>query len=180
MLDCFQLLRTAGATYFALFGGAVRDADYAKRHNEIRTIKDYDLRVWLDPTAYEENLQHFIKNLVSQAKTAMTEVSSPGTDKIRYCLNYKNIELDISVRPIPAEFKEIPLSAVAIDRANDSDIGISAVAIDPNGQAWAKMEYGIDQVMKTLTVYPHTNLKRLGEYVDRIKKKFPNHVLTDG
>lgn len=45
MKQCFQLLQQAGADHFALFGGAVRDADYSARYNQPHRIKDYDLRV---------------------------------------------------------------------------------------------------------------------------------------
>ena len=40
--ECFQLLQASGAIHFALFGGAIRDADYGTRHSKPYHIKDYD------------------------------------------------------------------------------------------------------------------------------------------
>jgi len=180
MVECFQLLRAADVQHFSLFGGAVRDADYSARHNQCRPIKDYDIRVWLPTADYAQHLEAFIKMLANVSNVTIEEVPSLGTNRIRHCLTYKGVELDISVRPTPEEFKNhlVPVEAVAIDRSSDSDVGLCSVAIDSLGRAWAKPEYILDQIMKTLTVYPNTNSERKIAYAKRMKEKFPDHVIA--
>lgn len=60
---CFDLLQAAGARYFALFGGAVRDADYAAYYHQPCKIKDYDIRIWFDPDDFEEQTKNFLGQL---------------------------------------------------------------------------------------------------------------------
>lgn len=52
----------------------------------------------------------------------------------RYCLDFNGIELDLSIKSAP---EDMPLAAVAQKRAADSDVDLSAVAIDPFYCAWA-------------------------------------------
>jgi hypothetical protein len=176
---CFDLLRAAGAEHFALFGGAIRDADYAARHSEIRPAKDYDLRVWLPAEGYEHHLLLLIRNLGALSGVDIRETPSAGTGRIRYCLDYCDVELDVSVRPVPDVFggKKPPAEAVARDRAADSDIGICSVAIDPLGQAWATPEYERDQTLFTLTGYLSADTERIAAYTARMQKKFPAHTV---
>lgn len=180
MHECFALLRKAGADYFALYGGAVRDADYAGRHKKPMKIKDYDIRVWLPAENYQKNLDAFVSKLAQAAGTVVCEETAPGTDRIRYCFNFKDTEIDISVRPVPALYKnrDIPVEAVAVDRANDSDVALSSVAIDANDCGWARPEYVNDRCDKTLTVYPGTNKNRIVAYARRMKEKFPEHAFV--
>lgn len=182
MEKCFQLLRAAGATYFALFGGAIRDADYAARHQQARPIKDYDLRVWLSTKEedFEAVQNAFLSKLSDIAKTGINTEPCPGTNNVHYCFQYEGIELDVSIRAIPAIYQHQPhLSAVAIDRASSSDIGISSVAIDSSGQAWARPEYLQDQMNKTLTVYTRENVSRSKAYEDRMHAKFSDHHIVE-
>ena len=179
--ECFQLLEDSGAVHFALFGGAIRDADYSARYNKLCQIKDYDLRVWLPADEHEQHLQAFIKRLEQNSGFSIQETPSLGTGKIRYCLDYNGVEFDISVRPIPATWqnKAIPPEAVAIDRACDSDAGICSVAIDPQKRAWAMPEYMLDQTQKTLTMYPNLDAVRKHAYAKRMKNKFPDHNMFE-
>ena len=181
LAECFQLLKKSGACHFALFGGAIRDADYAARNNKPLVIKDYDLRVWLPKENHETHLITFIEKLGIVSGEPIEMVPSLGSDRFRYGLNYKGIELDISVRPIPDKFQNASITSedVAIDRAMDSDIGICSVAIDCLGRAWAKPEYLLDQKKKTLTVYPNPNLERKLAYTERMKQKFPDHEIVE-
>ncbi|MHB1948574.1 MAG: hypothetical protein ACYCQI_10740 [Gammaproteobacteria bacterium] len=174
---CFELLKAAGATHYALFGGSIRDADYAKRYHQDRPIKDYDIRVWLPAENYEQHEKSFVVKLAEVANTKIVEVPRPVTGGVRHCLYLNGVELDISLKPIPDRFKNknIPVEAVAIDRASESDIGLCSVAIDPSGTAWARPEFQLDQINKTLTVYPFNSLKRRTEYTQRMKEKFSDH-----
>ena len=175
MEECFKLLRSTGAEYFALFGGAVRDADYAARHNLPSRIKDYDLRVWLSAADYKQQCEAFLNALSFLTQTNVSPVACPGTDKVHYIIPLSSTELDISIRPIPDSFKNgnVPAEAVALDRINDCDIGLCAVAIDPSGQAWAKPEYIHDQTNNTLSIY--SDNERCVAYANRMKIKFPEH-----
>lgn len=173
----FSFLKAAGATHFALFGGSIRDADYAVRHKQPRAIKDYDLRIWLPAENYDAHLKSFIAKLASVSDMAIEEMPSAGTGRIRYGLNLKGAELDISVRPIH-NLSSLPLSAVAKDRAEDSDIGICSVAIDATGQAYATPEYLADQNNKTLSVYPNDDRDRISAYTARMQQKFPDHLIV--
>lgn len=175
--DLFKLLKDAGVEYFALFGGAVRDANYAAYYDKAVKINDYDVRVWLPEDVFEAAQTGFLSRLAKIANTDIREVPSAGTGRIRYCLTFQQAEIDISIRPIASsspKYKPLP-AAVAIDRARDCDIGLSAVAIDSTGQAWARAEYLDDLQNKTLTVYPSDNKKRIEEYTQRMQAKFPDH-----
>ena len=176
---CFELLQLAGVNYFALFGGAVRDADYAVRHGGIScAIKDYDFRIWLPNTEYEKQLNNIIQRIELITGTTIKEVASLGTERLRHSFIHHGIEWDISFRPIPQSMQTpIPIEAVAIDRASDSDIGLCSVAIDPNGKVWARPEYLFDQKYKTLTVFSSQDIERIKAYTKRMQEKFPNHKL---
>lgn len=163
----FNLLVQAGARHFALFGGAVRDADYAARHGEIRPIKDYDLRVWLP----EDKEAGFVRSLGENVRLT----PSAGTGRIRYCLDFMGAELDISVRTFPSV--DYPAEAVAQDRAADADIGLCSVAIDSLGRAWATAEYIADRDGRTLSVYPSSDVARMRAYTQRMQTKFPGHTI---
>ncbi len=73
----------------------------------------------------------------------------------------------------------IDVSAVAVDRVRDSDLGISAVAIDSAGGAWATSEYELDQERGQITVYPVTDNARVSSYLERISKKFPRNRIVE-
>lgn len=171
--EIFNIISRAGAKHYALFGGAIRDADYGAYHNAPRTINDYDIRIWLPP----EQEHAFVTNLGPDVR----RVPSAGTGRIRYCLNYNGAELDISVRNIPEQFKgeEIPIEAVAQNRAADSDIGLCSIAIDPSGTAWGTPEYLADRDRKTLSVYPLEDADRKAAYTARMLLKFPDHTVVD-
>jgi hypothetical protein len=177
---CFDLLNSAGGEYYALFGGAIRDADYAARHQANLQIKDYDIRLWLPADNFAEHEKNFLHTLSTIGKTLITSQACPGTNHLHYCFDFQEIELDLSIRPIPASFqnKIVPVEAVAIDRASESDVAISAVAIDPSGSVWARSEYLMDQDNKTLTVYEIHDLTRRSNYANRMKNKFPEHVVV--
>lgn len=178
LYECFELLHQCDAQYFACFGGAIRDADYAKRHNKPCNINDYDIRVWFLAHQYDRQLEVFLKKLKNQH--AVDEVPSLGNDQIRYCITYKGVELDISVRPAPKEYNSfIPLEAVARERASDSDVGLSSVAIDSLGRAWAMPEYLQDQIEKTITVYPNILPERKEAYLNKMGRKFPDHLIIE-
>lgn len=175
--QCSEILsETDPEAPFALFGGAARDADYGACHHEDRPVTDYDLRVWLPKHDHEERVLQFVTRMEEVAGTEVREVPSAGTGRIRYCLNVNGAEMDVSIRHLP----EIALAvaSVAIERASDSDIGLSSVAIAPDGTAWATPEYLKDRDNHTLTVYPRANAeRRLREYAERMQLKFPNHTV---
>jgi hypothetical protein len=82
--------------------------------------------------------------------------------------------MDVSIRPGVAT----SLAAVAVERAMDSDIGLSSVAIASDKSAWATPEYLDDRNNRTLTVYPRPNAeRRLREYTERMQQKFPDHTV---
>jgi hypothetical protein len=180
MERCFGLLKAAGAEYFALFGGAIRDTDYANRHSGKCNIKDYDIRIWLPASDHDKHIEVFLTKLADMANVTIEKLPSPGTGKIRYCFNYQGVEVDVSIRPIPEWYSNLPIpkEAVAIERAANSDIALSSIAIDPLGRAWAMPEYLDDQLHQTLTVYPNTNEQRCLVYTQRMSQKFPSHVVV--
>lgn len=175
--QCFSLLREADPEApFALFGGVIRDTDYAAYHGEPRPVNDYDLRVWLPEDDHEARMQEFVAHLGAAAGTAIRETPSAGTGRIRYCLNYHGAEMDVSVRPPVTS--SLAVATVAIERAKDIDIGLSSVAIASDGSAWATPEYVADRNNRTLTVYPRPNAeRRLREYTEHMQKKFPDHTV---
>lgn len=177
----FEGLVRAGATHFALFGGAIRDADYSARHGVNRPVKDYDIRIWLPAADIENQTQTLVENLQDAFNTTARLTPSAGTGRIRYCFDFGGSELDISIRPMPDIFDGTtpPVEAVARDRAFDSDIGICAVAIDPSGQVWARPEYLQDQTNKTLSVYPIADTERKSAYTERMRGKFPAHRVVE-
>lgn len=175
--EIFNLVHAAGAEFYANFGGAPRDADYAARRDQEPKINDYDLRIWLDERNFEERSQAFVNALERLSGETIRTDSSPGTGRPLYRFTYKGIDLDISVRPMPLSEKTFAPEAVAIERAGDSDIGISSVAIDPLGRAWATKEYLFDQENRTLTVYPIEDAARRDAYAQRMQGKFPDHRL---
>lgn len=176
--NCITLLSAAGANHFALFGGAVRDADYAIRNGKVYKPKDYDIRVWLKTENYEDNLEQFLLKLRRISQTPIDIVPSPGTNKVRYCFMYQGVELDISIRAKPVFVNGSSAEAIAKDRAYKSDIALSAIALDEFGKAWAMPEYLDDQENHTLTVYPSDNQAQIRIYTARMKEKFPDNEIV--
>ena len=174
---CFDILsQTDPEAPFALFGGAARDADYAAHYNEDRPVNDYDLRVWLPEEDHDERIRQFTSRMGIVARTEIREVPSAGTGRIRYCLNVNGAEMDVSIRPMPRI--SLAIASVAIERASDSDIGLSSIAMASDRTAWATPEYLEDCNNRTLTVYPRANAeRRLREYTERMQQKFPNHIV---
>lgn len=173
--ECFEVMQKAGAEQFALFGGAVRDTDYAAYYGREPRIKDYDMRVWLPPEEYDEHMRKFVVNLGRVAASPVREVPAGGTPHMRYCFDLGDTEMDVSVRPI--KDGAVLLAGAAIDRVRDADIGLSSVAIAADGTAWATPEYVDDRNNRTLTVYPHPNADRLAEYTARMALKYPDHTI---
>ncbi len=175
-----RLLKAAGASHFAFFGGALRDADYSARHGEIRQIKDYDIRVWFPDERLEVQREQFLRDLEIVAGGKVQELPCPGTNKLHYILPFQGSELDISIREIPAQWKmNVPTEAVAQERAADSDIGLCSIALDPAFCAWARPEYLVDQEQKTLTVFPIADMDRKASYTARMLAKFPLHRVVE-
>lgn len=164
MQTCFALLAACGATHYALFGGAVRDTDCAARYNIACAIKDYDIRIWMTPERWDD----FLARVARHVNAPLQRAPAPGTDRLRYLVQLNGHELDLSFGNINVEqMQALPINAVAIDRIFNSDIALSAVAIDPTGQAWARKAYSEDRDNKTLTVYPGKNC---GKDYDLFKK----------
>lgn len=158
-----RFLSSLGATNLALFGGAPRDSDLG------REVNDYDIRVWMS----DEKVPTFLALL--RGRVNVTDTPQKGSDRIRYCFDYRGVKVDLSIRPIPDRYlgKYIPVGAVARERATGADVGISSVAIDPIGVAYATDEYVLDRHFKRLTVYPSAHLGRILAYTLRMSKKFP-------
>lgn len=175
LTEIFNLMNKAGATHYALFGGAIRDADYAARKAKDPRINDYDMRVWLDNRNFEKNSQVFINRLSQLAGLAIRTEPSAGTGRILYRFKHGDNDIDLSLRP--ADLSKAFPQDVAIDRAGDSDIGICSVAIDPSGQVWATPEYLQDQENSTLTAYPIEDAERRTAYTARMQAKFPENRL---
>lgn len=171
----FQLLELAGAKYYALFGGAVRDHNYKEKTIE---TKDYDIRIWLpEKEDYEKDLKQFITFLESYTQAKVIEMPCIGSQKIRHCFTWNNVELDLTIRPYKIT-PLTPLHAVALDRIMEADAGISAVAIDPTFTGWARPEYISDNKNKTLTIYNHHHLYRRISYARRLHRKFQEHIIV--
>lgn len=175
--ECFEIMEEAGVEQYALFGGAVRDTDYAAYHGIDRTIKDYDVRVWLPSEEYDQQLLEFVANLGRVTVSPLRIVPAGGTSHVRYCFEFSGTEMDVSIRPRKNGTRLI--AATAIDRASDADIGLSAVAIAPDKTIWATPEYLTDRDYCTLTVYPDTNADRLADYTARMMSKYPDHIVVN-
>lgn len=180
--SCFELINTTlqkadqPDAPFALFGGAIRDTDYAAYHGEYRPVNDYDVRIWLAEDDHEQRLQEFAASLGSVSVSTVRETPTFGSHHIRYCFEYRGAELDISVRP-PKNTSLDP-GRVAIERAGDSDAGLSSVAIAQDGSVWATPEYLNDRNNRTTTIYHRPNAeRRLREYTERMQVKFPDHQI---
>ena len=173
-------LKAAGASHFAFFGGAIRDADYSARHGEVRRIKDYDIRVWFSDVELEAQRAQFLGRLAQLSGRNVQVLPCPGTNKEHYVLPFQGTELDISIRGIPAiAAQHLPEEAVAQERAADGDIGLCSVALDPAFRAWARPEYLVDQAQKTLTIFPIVDLARKAAYTARMLTKFPSHRVVE-
>lgn len=202
--EYFDILIKCGATHFALFGGAVRDADYSAYHNKQIHINDHDIRVVgpfvfnsADPDSSDpkttESFDDFLKSLEKELDCKYTLEPSPGTDRVRYVFrtkifssssssSYERPEdtLDISFRHVSQKvLSTMPVENVALDRITKCDIGLSAVAIDPKMQAWALDQYIMDRNDKTLTIFMINDRERRLTYAERLKKKFPDHTILE-
>jgi hypothetical protein len=182
--ECFDVLEATDPNApTVLFGGAVRDADYAATHGLQHRINDYDLRVLLPDDGYDENVKRFASRLERVAGSEVREVPSEGTDRIRHCVSLDLrrlgiVEMDVSLRPASSVLSG--LDALAAERVNESDIGLSSVAIASNGIVWAAREYRMDRDNRTLTVFPRLNAeRRLRDYTKRMKRKFPTHRVIE-
>lgn len=90
---------------------------------------------------------------------AMVELTpSAGTGRLRHVAFWRGIEMDISAREAPAG--AWVKGACAMDRAMDSDASLSAIAIDPDLNAWCESQYEVDRVLKRLSFYPQSDADR--------------------
>lgn len=170
-------LARAGVTQACIFGGAIRDAEYNRRFRATRQIKDYDIRIWLpNDAAYDANKDALIPKLEREFGP-QTIMPSAGTGRPRHIFNFRSTELDVSIRPTPANAATGPLkaAAVAIDRAGDSDIALCSVALAPTLSGWCHPQYLKDRDNKTLTVFPNDDAARQAAYTARMHAKFPQH-----
>jgi hypothetical protein len=175
MDECFSLLKAAGAERFALFGGSIRDSDYGARQGVAVSIKDYDLRIWLEEEGYEESLKVLIGRMEELAGLKFAVLPVP-VNQVHYVGIFQGAELDVSVRPVKA-LASMRVEAVAVERAAKCDVGISAAAIDSSGQAWVTPAYLYDHTHNTLTVSSRNNLERRTIYANRMLAKYPGRVL---
>jgi|GEM_PF-1084746 len=178
--ECFELLREVdpGAP-FALFGGAVRDAQYAAHWGVPARLNDYDIRVWLPEDEHKARTEDFVRRLGQVSGSEIEHKPSAGpSGRIRYYFTLgSGIELDVSVRP-PAT-ASLDVARVAIERAGDADAGLSSVAIAPDGSAWATPEFQADIENRTISMYPRPNSgNRLPEYAERMQARFPDHEVV--
>jgi len=163
----FQKLDEIGlSSECCIFGGAIRDVDYAAKYNIPIKIKDYDIRIWTN-----KDINDVIQLLIS-VFGPVTICQSRGTLKLRYIFYIlESIELDISIRTIPNNDNV----NAAQDRALNSNVGLCSIAILRNGECWAKQEYQNDRDNKTLTIFGDCPL----EYLQKIQTKFPNHQIKN-
>lgn len=170
--EIFNRINAAGYTHYALFGGAVRDAEYNARHDAKIPIKDYDIRIWIGET---ENQFQILNTLDAAFGVKFEMIPSAGTGRLRYCAIFNGTEIDISVRQM--SINSLLPRAVAIERAQDSDIGISSCAVDPALNVWVLRAFTDDQSNKTLSVFDISDLGRQQAYLDRMQQKFPDHEI---
>jgi len=163
MEKCFDLLIAAGAEYFCLFGGAVRDTECKKE------IRDYDLRVWFETHQKASQFILTLKKLIHPRNISIEPCI--GSDNVRYCFMWHNVDLDLSIRIVDS----LSISAVAQERAFKADIGLSAVAIDATGQGWCRSEFISDRDNKTLTVYENPSKNQQESYLQRLSQKYPEY-----
>jgi hypothetical protein len=162
-----EMLCYLGATNFALFGGAIRDACLE------RTINDYDIRIGMNKIEADWFIDHLEKHFVVSTKI------SEGTGKIRHCFEMLDATVDLSIR----HYTTIEsYDFIAQERAMDADIGISAVATSGwTDNTYARSEFFTDMFNGSLTVYaPDTSndLVRIDRYVQKIGAKFPGRKVN--
>ena len=139
-----------------LFGGALRDAQLQI------PIKDYDIRIWTDDpdTVLVRLVERF---------GPYTVVSADGTPHVRYLFTFREAELDISLR------RPIVGRTPAQDRARDSDVGLSAVAMDTDMKWWCREDYLLDLQNGTLTLRSHA--PHVQQYAQRLRAKYPDTII---
>lgn len=163
-----ERLLSAGFLDCALFGGAVRDADCSAAWGVSIPIKDYDVRVWISGETEERALERISRALGCASRPE----PSLGTGRVRHVFEWRGSEIDLSIRPAPAEASSHP-ARVAIERAADSDAALGSVALASDLSAWARPEYLLDRDGDRLSFFPSENPERLAAYIARMSAKFP-------
>ena len=176
----FDTLQKAGATAACLFGGALRDTDCSHFYGMTIPVNDYDMRVWLPSTNYEQQVKQVVRGLARQGAqvTLMPNADNdvPFYDplKPRYEVIFPSGKMDLSFRlkPFQMFLRDENLSAhVAQDRAFDSDIGLSAIAMDNTNTVWVLQQYLEDRAHLRLSVFPTDHDDRSIAYAERLKQK---------
>ena len=159
-----DIFKAGGFEYFCIFGGSIRDSDLKQKNDS--AIKDYDIRIWSDKTD-----DVVCSSILSQLSLSeYKKVKCEGTDYYRYIFVYDEIEFDISIRQIPT--CTITIEDCAKERAMNSDIGLSAIAISPSKKCWVHPQYIYDRDNGTLTLIKEQSI-RTSAYMKRMLLKFP-------
>lgn len=159
-----NILSEVGFNYFCIFGGSLRDSDENQKYK--CNPKDYDIRIWSDKTEEKVCSQLSLRSSLG----AYTQMKCEGTKHNRYVFFYDGIELDISIRKLE---KGTGIHDCAKERVMNADIGISSIAMAPDGTCWAHPQYLLDRDNNTLTLIRNKCI-RTDEYVKRLSLKFPN------
>lgn len=176
----FKHLQQAGISVACLYGGALRDTDCSHAQQRIIRINDYDVRAWIPGCNFEEKLVEITDNLSAQKGVKVEDAEWWGLDKPRYKLKLAGVEIDLSLRSkSDALFLDNRIfTRVAVDRAYDSDLGISGIALANNGDTWVSKEYLQDRDNHTITIFPTDHNQRSIAYAERLRnKKFLHHTI---
>lgn len=179
--DIFAHLKNSGAKHFTLYGGAMRDVDLGSRSATPKSPKDYDLRIWFPPETIEADTQRFLARMAACIDAPWNTIPAEGTPYQRHIGQYRGIELDVSIRAIPQSLHGTVLTpfAVAHDRILDSDASLSAIALDPEMNAWARPEYLSDRDNGIITLFFSGDDARQASYAARMRQKYPERkILT--
>jgi hypothetical protein len=170
----FDKLKNAKCEDCCIFGGSLRDSDKNVRENTNthQNVKDYDIRIW---TYDFDKTIHLLTKQFGKPKPVLGHFSCAS--KPRYIFHIWDVELDVSLRIKPNNCNLI----CAQERALDSDIGLSSIAMEPNGICCGRPEYVKDRDNKTLTIIKreYRDEKRIQNYTKRMQGKFPNHMIIE-
>lgn len=163
-----------------VFGGCLRDTDCSAFYGMAIPVNDYDMRIWVIDGFLHESAGIILDHLTHKGAT-IREAQSWDKDKPRYEADFLGTKIDISFRSKPYNQvrHESASSLVAIDRVRDSDVGLSAIAMDDRHNVWIMPEYLTDRAGLKLTVLSKDHLDRSLAYAERLKaKKYPLHDIA--
>ncbi len=177
----FSCLNKIGFDTACIFGGAVRDTDYSARNKVAIPVNDYDIRVWVPQDDFWGAVNKFCEQILTFDGAEVEKLHWWAPHKPRYEVRLSGGKMDVSFRGASEEAlnNSARFANIARDRAQGSDVGISAIALASDLTCWAMPEYLQDCANRTITVYPSNHDESSLAYADRlIRQKFTTHTVV--